>query len=121
MEPQITIKNNRIIPIWTIPFVTIDVKKPTSEPTPVFNDCSHDDFVTKSSASTAPKNGPINIPANGMTNGPINNPIVLPHMPAFEPPNFFTPTKFDTVSAPNSKTTNKISMTQNHQGKSLKL
>ena len=61
---------------------------------------------------TAPKKGPTKIPATGMTNGPMRRPIVLPHIPAFEPPNFLTPTRFDNVSAPNSKMTNKICILQ---------
>ena len=52
------------------------------------------------------------MPATGMTNGPMRRPIVLPHIPAFEPPNFLTPTRFDNVSAPNSKMTNRICILQ---------
>ena len=96
-----------IITIMTNPFVTTEVKNPTSEPIPVFTDCFIPDRDTTSSAMIAPKNGPTKIPANGMRKGPKRSPIVLPHIPAFEPPNFFTPTRFDKVSAPNNKITNK--------------
>ena len=95
-----------IITTMTSPFVTTEVKNPTSEPKPVFTACLTPDRDTTSSAMTAPKNGPTKIPATGMTKGPIRSPIVLPHIPALEPPNFFTPTRLDNVSAPNSKITN---------------
>lgn len=94
-----------IIRSITKPFVTIEVKNPTKDPTPVINDCLSPVRENNSSAITAPRNGPIKIPATGMMNGPISNPIVLPHIPAFEPPNFFTPTTFASVSAPNNKMT----------------
>ena len=90
------------------PFVTTDVKNPTREPNPVFNDCLKLARVTTSSASTAPIIGPSKIPATGMTKGPMRRPIVLPHMPAFDPPNFFTPRRLDSVSAPNNSTMNRI-------------
>ena len=96
-----------------IPFVTTEVRKPIRDPIPVFNACFTPIRETTSSAITAPKNGPTKIPATGMTNGPIRSPIVLPHMPALEPPNFLTPTRFDNVSAPNNKMTNRICILQN--------
>lgn len=104
----ITITNITIIIIWIIPFVIIEVKNPTSEPIPVRIACFTLLLLTINSASTAPKKGPSSMPAIGMTNGPINKPIVLPHIPAFEPPNFFTPKAFANVSAPNNNATNKI-------------
>ena len=96
----------------------MDVKKPTNEPTPDSTAFLIELRVTINSAMTAPKNGPKMMPAKGITNGPINKPIVLPHIPALEPPNFFTPTIFDSVSALNNKTVKSISISQNHQARS---
>ena len=97
-----------IITIIMMPFVTTDVKKPIKEPIPVLNACFMPDLVTISSEITAPKNGPSKMPATGMIKGPMSKPIVLPHIPAFEPPNFFTPKRFESVSAPNKRTMNRI-------------
>ena len=94
--------------IITSPLVTTDVKKPIKEPIPVLNACFIPDRDTINSEITAPKNGPSKIPATGITKGPIRSPIVLPHIPALDPPNFFTPKRFDSVSAPNNRTMNSI-------------
>ena len=101
-------KNTVIMTTIIVPFVTTDVKKPISDPIPVFNDCLNPERVTTSSPITAPRNGPRRIPATGMTKGPMRRPIVLPHIPAFEPPNFLTPSKFDSVSAANNRMMNRI-------------
>ena len=90
------------------PFVITEVKNPIREPKPVFNACLNPVLETSNSAMTAPKNGPSNIPATGITNGPIRSPIVLPHIPAFDPPNFLTPTRLDNVSAPNKRIIKRI-------------
>lgn len=97
-----------------------DVKNPTNDPKPVFIAWLNSVLVTKSSPMTAPRNGPIKMPATGITKGPIIKPIVLPHIPAFVPPNFFTPIIFETESAANNKITNNISIIQNNQPKSEK-
>ena len=114
-----TRRNNTIIIICTAPLVTIEVKKPINEPRPVFKDCLNPLLVTKSSAMTAPKNGPSKMPATGITKGPTKRPIVLPQIPAFDPPYFLTPKALLNASAPKSKMRNKISATQNHHGNSL--
>lgn len=93
--------------IINVPFVMTDVKNPTNEPIPVLNDCLMPERDTINSAIIAPRNGPRIMPATGMTKGPRRSPIVLPHMPAFDPPNLFTPTRFDNVSATNNKRMNK--------------
>ena len=100
--------NTIIITTITNPFVRTDVKNPIKEPIPVFNDCLRPDRDTINSDKTAPKNGPSRIPATGITKGPMRRPIVLPHIPAFEPPNFFTPRRLESVSAPNNRTMNNI-------------
>lgn len=104
---------------WITPLVTTEVKKPTSDPIPDFSAALNSDFVTNNSPMTAPKNGPIKIPTTGIINGPTNKPIVLPHIPAFVPPNFFTPIKLEIESAANKSMTNKISTDQNNQPSSV--
>lgn len=91
---------------WIIPFVTTLLRKPINEPTPIFRAFFQFVLLTTSSARTAPINGPRRIPTTGITKGPISNPIVLPQIPAFDPPNFFTPIQLDTESAKNNKITN---------------
>ena len=104
-----------------IPFVTIDVKKPTSEPSPLRNASLKVLPVTTNSATTANTNGRIKIPKNGMIKGPTNSPIVLPHIPAFVPPNALTPTRLAIVSAAKSKITRSTCPNQNHHGSTLKV
>lgn len=111
------IKNKMIMIVCTAPFVTIEVRKPISEPIPVRMDCFKPLLVTISSAITAPAKGPINIPKPGITKGPINRPIVLPHTPAFEPPKRFTPNALLSISAPNRRRRNITSAVQNHHGR----
>ena len=103
-----------------IPFVTMEVKKPTNEPIPALMACFKSVFVINNSPITAPINGPSKIPITGITKGPIISPIVLPHIPAFVPPNFFTPMRFEMESAANKSTTNKISITQKNHPSSEK-
>ena len=68
------------------------LKNPISEPYPTFIASPMLFLCTRSSAMTAPKNGPATMPTTGITNGPTRRPIVLPHIPAFEPPYRLTPT-----------------------------
>ena len=81
---------------------------PTTEPTPIFRASNILRLLTKNSARKAPRNGPIRIPITGMgiRKGPISKPIVLPHIPAFDPPNFLIPTRLATKSAPNNNRIN---------------
>src|SRR5690606_6913715 len=104
-----------------IPYVTTDGKNHTTEPTPTLNDCCKLLRVTINTPKIAPINSPAIIPARGITNGPINKPIVLHHIPAFVPLNFFTSIRFEIVSAANNSATNSSSITQNHHGNSVKL
>ena len=74
----------------TINLINMEVKNPRNEPNAA-RSAVLESLLLSSSPINAPKNGPMIMPPGMGENNPTKSPIVVPIIPALDPPNFLVP------------------------------